>query len=57
MVSWASYLAHDFHEVVAFFSEIIFGVFPYSLSIFLFLFPAFMMVYGLVRYFHDLFGR
>ena len=57
MVSWASYLAHDFHEVVAFFSEIIFGVFPYSISIFLFLFPAFMMVYGLVRYFHDLFGR
>lgn len=55
MGSWASYLASDFHEVVAFISEIIFGVFPYPIVIFLFLFPAFAMVYGLVRYFHDLF--
>lgn len=55
MDSWVSYLASDFHEVVAFFSEIIYGVFPYSIVIFLFLFPGLAMVYGLVRYFHDLF--
>lgn len=55
MGSWVSYLASDFHEVVGFFSNIIFDVFPYSIVIFLFLFPAFAMVYGLVRYFHDLF--
>lgn len=55
MGNWASFLASEFYEVVAFFSEIFFGVFPYSIVMFLFLFPAFAMVYGLVRYFHDLF--
>lgn len=54
MGSWFDYVTGPLSDVVLFFRRL-YEVFPYSFFIFLFLFPAFAIVYGLVRYFHDLF--
>lgn len=55
MGSWADFVSGQLYDVVSFFQSMFLDVFPYSISIFLFLFPAFAIVYGLVRYFHDIF--
>lgn len=53
--SWAYYLANGISEVVSFFSNLFYSVFPQSIVSILFLFPALLIVYGLVRFFHDCF--
>lgn len=55
MGSWFDYVSGQLIDVVNFFRSLFLDVFPYSVVVFLFLFPAFAIVYGLVRYFHDLF--
>lgn len=55
MGSWFSYVTGELADVVSFFQYLFYDVFPYSVVIFLFLFPALAIVYGLVRYFHDIF--
>lgn len=53
--SWAYFLANGISEVVSFFSALFYDVFPQSIVSILFLFPALLIVYGLVRFFHDCF--
>lgn len=53
--SWAYYLANGIRDVVLFFRELFYSVFPQSIVSILFLFPALLIVYGLVRFFHDCF--
>lgn len=54
-VSWTSFLANGILDVVSFFRDIFYFVFPQSIVSILFLFPALLIVYGLVRFFHDCF--
>lgn len=54
MENWASFIAGEANQVLAFFQSV-FAIFPWSIVSFLFLFPAFCFVYGLVRYFRDIF--
>lgn len=55
MESWASFIAGDAQNVLSFFREIFYDVLPWPIVAFLFLFPAFCFVYGLVRFFRDIF--
>lgn len=53
--SWFSFLDDGVFYVLDFFRDLFFSVLPQSLVSILFLFPALLIVYGLVRFFYDIF--
>lgn len=55
MENWASFIAGEANQVLGFFTYIFYDILPWPVVAFLFLFPAFCFVYGLVRYFRDIF--
>lgn len=55
VMSWYNYLLSSGSDVLVFFRDILFSVFPQSIVMILFLFPALIIVFALVRFFHDCF--